>query len=193
MKNILKVIVLMSILIVGLFADTLKYSQTFYTGVKHYSVMEYKKSKEYFEKSIKKFPKSDIESYFYMAILYKYGRGVKKDHKKAFELYKKGAELGDASAQFGLAESYRNGEGVDRDTKKAVYWFEKAIAQGNLSSMANIGIIYYNGEGEIRMNKIKAYQYWSKCAKSTGYHSKAIEFCQKNLSVLCSEDSWACK
>ena len=36
---------------------------------------------------------------FNLALMYDRGRGVRRDYRRAFALYKKGAQLGDAAAQ----------------------------------------------------------------------------------------------
>jgi TPR repeat protein len=171
------------------------------TGKNKNKQINYTKAKLAFKRAIKAYEKGgknylyrdDIKSYFYLGLFYEYGYGVKKDLKKAFDLYSKGAKLGEQSAMFGLAEIYRWGKGTKQDVQKAVIWFKKAIKQGSLSSMANLGKIYSRGEGNVKMNKITAYKYWSRCAKSTEDNSIAIEYCQNQLSYMCKENSWACR
>ena len=161
----------------------------------------YTKSKLALEKAIKSYEArkknylytDDIKSYFFLGLHYQYGYGIKKDYKKAFDLYSIGAKLGDAPALFSLAECYRFGYGTEKNVQTAVTLYKKAIEKGNLAALANIGKIYSRGEGNVKMNKITAYKYWSKCAKSTESNSAAIEFCQNQLSYMCKENSWACK
>jgi TPR repeat protein len=77
--------------------------------------IDYKKAKLYFEKSIDLYKSAtgndyegDLSSFFYLGVIYNYGKGgIKKDLKKAFDYYQKGAKLGEESAMFALAESYR--------------------------------------------------------------------------------------
>ncbi|NRB11253.1 MAG: sel1 repeat family protein [Rickettsiaceae bacterium] len=56
-----------------------------------------------------------LTAQYNLAVMYKNGDGVKKDLKKAAELYQKSADQGDASAQNSLAVMYKNGEGVEKD------------------------------------------------------------------------------
>ena len=51
---------------------------------------------------------------------------VKKDNKKAFQLYKKAAETGDSRAQFNTGLSLECGRGVKADLKQACYWYKKS-------------------------------------------------------------------
>ena len=205
----MKIFLLIFFLIMSLSAYN---SNDFYEGLDHmygYNMSgqneskqkNYTKSKLALEKSIRAYETrkknylytDDVKSYFYLGLHYQYGYGIKKDYKKAFDLYTIGANLGDESAIFSLAECYRNGIGIKKNVQTAVTLFKKAMEKGSLGSMANIGKIYSRGEGNVKMNKITAYKYWSKCAKSTENNPKAIEFCQNQLSYMCKENSWACK
>jgi len=63
--------------------------------------------------------RNDVECYIHLGVLYENGNGVKKDFKKAFYLYQKGANLGEKTAKFALAEMYRWGKGTKQDLQKA--------------------------------------------------------------------------
>ena len=52
--------------------------------------------------------------------MYRNGRGVTKDDKKAVEWYTKSAEQGHARGQCNLGIMYHNGYGITNDYKKAV-------------------------------------------------------------------------
>ncbi len=52
--------------------------------------------------------------------MYRNGKGVTKDYKKAVEWYTKAAEQGDAYGQCNLGTMYLFGNGVTKDYKKAV-------------------------------------------------------------------------
>ena len=49
-----------------------------------------------------------------LAIIYENGDGVKKDTKKAFELYSSAAEQGYQFTLYNLASFYENGEAVEK-------------------------------------------------------------------------------
>ena len=55
--------------------------------------------------------------------MYYDGTVLKRDYKKAAEVYRKGAMLGDNWCKNRLAEMYRDGRGLNIDIDKAFYWF----------------------------------------------------------------------
>ena len=65
--------------------------------------------------------------------------GLKKDARKAAELWTKAAELGSIEALFNLGHVYLNGEGVQQDKAKGIQYFEKAAMQGHVASRHNLG------------------------------------------------------
>ena len=70
--------------------------------------------------------------------------GLKKDARKAAELWTKSAELGSIEALHDLGLAYHNGEGVQQDKAKGVQLFEKAAMQGHAQSRNKLG--EYEGE-----------------------------------------------
>ena len=48
-----------------------------------------------------------------------YGRGITKDHNKAFEWYSKSADNGNAEGLKGLGDRYYHGRGTTQDYNKA--------------------------------------------------------------------------
>ena len=65
--------------------------------------------------------------------MYKNGEGVRKNYKKAFELFTKSVDEGEGSEYEKLSEvqrllgnMYHYGYGVKKDLKKAKEWYEKA-------------------------------------------------------------------
>ena len=73
---------------------------------------------------------------------YHFGRGVKKDRRKAVKWYTKAAEQGADIAQYNLAFLYENGIGVEKDSTKAVSWYTEAVKQGNKKAQEKIDSIY---------------------------------------------------
>jgi len=63
--------------------------------------------------------------------MFKEGRGVEQDYKKAYVLFKKAAMAGNASAQFNLGALYDMGLGCEEDKEKAIEWCRKASFQGH--------------------------------------------------------------
>lgn len=67
---------------------------------------------------------------FKLAILYKNGRGVPKDHTKAAHWLQKAADQDFVKAQFILGLMYYQGQGVNQNRKNAVSLWTKAAEQG---------------------------------------------------------------
>ncbi|EJK47880.1 hypothetical protein THAOC_33372, partial [Thalassiosira oceanica] len=77
--------------------------------------------------------KKDPEAMFFLAVQYINGDlGLKKNMRKAFELYTEAAELGSIEALFSLGNAYHEGKGVQEDKAKAVEFFAKAAKQGHV-------------------------------------------------------------
>ena len=81
---------------------------------------------KWLKKSIKK---QHARSQNLLAFLYLSGRGVKKNPKKAFDLYQKAANQNLATSQYNLGVMYADGFGAIKDSKLAYIWF--SIAQKN--------------------------------------------------------------
>ncbi|KAF0397565.1 sel1 repeat family protein [Gigaspora margarita] len=63
---------------------------------------------------------------------YRYGTGVEKDEKKAFEYYKKSAEIGHADGMYSVGEFYQQGIVVEKNVDIAFEWYLKsAITEQN--------------------------------------------------------------
>ena len=67
---------------------------------------------------------------YHLGLLYRDGKGVRKDLAKAAELLSKAAEQEDAHATNSLGNMYWNGEGVAKDEDKAVELIVKALSMG---------------------------------------------------------------
>ena len=90
-------------------------------------------------------------SFYFLAVIYKNGDGVKKDIHKAIKYYEKACELGDSDALNNLGAIYYNGdesEGIKTDLQKAVHYYEKAISMGQKDSIYNLALIYEMGDEE---------------------------------------------
>lgn len=66
-----------------------------------------------------------------IAMMYKYGESVDRDHQQAFKWYLAAAEQGYATAQYSLARLYESGKGINPDPEKALYWFAQSAQQGS--------------------------------------------------------------
>jgi hypothetical protein len=66
-----------------------------------------------------------------LARMYDLGEGVKKDGKKAIELYSKACNAGDTVGCMNLGIIYEYGENVQQDTSKAKEYYSKACHDGD--------------------------------------------------------------
>ncbi len=67
-----------------------------------------------------------------------------------------------------------------------IYWTTKKKPNGELNiavTYANAGLLYDESKGD----KLKAYEYYMKAAKLGNIRA------QKNLSIMCKNNPWACK
>lgn len=60
--------------------------------------------------------------------MYEAGLGVKKDYKRAAQLYLKGAQVGHITAQENIARLYRDGKGVQKNLVLAYAWLDIAVS-----------------------------------------------------------------
>lgn len=81
-------------------------------------------------------------SLHYLGHMYHYGLGVKKDFKKAKELYEKAIDKGNHHAICDMGLMYEKGYGVKQDYIKAKELYEIAGALNNSSALSNLGILY---------------------------------------------------
>lgn len=99
-------------------------------------------------KLLKKFKNKENPYYsFYMGEVYRYGLGVKRNYKKAFEFYQKASEFGVNAALVALGECYLYGLGVDKYEALAYKNFCDASELGNKKALLNKAILLQNGSG----------------------------------------------
>ncbi len=65
-----------------------------------------------------------------LGVRYAFGKGVRQDHKKAFEWYQKSANQKNSKAQYNLGVAYSMGEGVRQNKITAKEWFGKSCDNG---------------------------------------------------------------
>ena len=85
------------------------------------------KVKYWYEKAVEGGQKEAVND---LALLYLKGEGVKKDERKAFELFKKAAKMGDSAAQVNLALMYAWSKGVPNNKIKAYRNLKAALSKG---------------------------------------------------------------
>ena len=119
--------------------------------------------------------------------LYKTGRGVDKDLRKAFESFLESAKHGNIVGMRNVSSFYMNGIGVETDFDTAVEWLETAVEGGDDLACTMLAEAYDNWQHKDEEKKI----YWHKRAADLGnfdsmyflgeYYKKAGE--KQNLSL----------
>ena len=122
--------------------------------------------------------RGDRQAQYELGDNYYYGRGVKEDHTRGAEWYRKAAEHGHADAQYNLGVMHAEGRGVEPDDAKAVKWFRKAAEQEHADAQYNLGWMYQNGRG-VGQNDAEAVKWYRKAAKQGQANAK------KNLDLMC--------
>ena len=79
------------------------------------------------------------------------GDGVKKNEKKALDLYRKAGGAGYAA----LASCFRLGIGAERDMREAAAWYRKDAEEGGRTGMLWLALLYLRGDG-VRKNRPRA-------------------------------------
>jgi len=87
----------------------------------------YEKAKYWYEKAIENKVK---EAYNNLAALYMEGKGVQRDEKKAFDLFRQAADLGDGAAQYNVGVMYAWSNQITNDKMKAYENLKKALKKG---------------------------------------------------------------
>ena len=127
--------------------------------------------------------KDDCEIKCNLGVMYKKGKGVKRDDQKALYWFTKASEQGCKRANFHIGMMYENGDGVKKNYLKALDYFmdsgvysehiknkieiykkEAEVGEGELQY--KLGLIYENGIGIRKYSKSAIY--WYKKAASNG-------------------------
>ena len=82
-----------------------------------------------------------------LAIMYLDGKGIRKNGKRAVELFRIACDKGEVSACYRLGIMFYKGQGVQRDLKSAAVFFGKACENKKDSACVNLGYMYLKGEG----------------------------------------------
>ena len=117
-------------------------ANTIEDGIAAYAAGNYKTAIEQWQALIKE---GRPEGLFFLGVMYAEGKGLEKNHVKAFELYSEAAQKDHVPAQYNLGNQYATGEGVTQDFSKAEYWWTKAAEGGLLVAQVTLGDFYYYG------------------------------------------------
>ncbi|EJK77605.1 hypothetical protein THAOC_00551, partial [Thalassiosira oceanica] len=101
------------------------------------------------------------EAIFFLGQQYYHGKvGLKRDRRKAVELWTEAAELGSIDALYNLGYAYFNGDEVEPDNAKGVEFWSKAAMQGHVNSRRSLGQAKM-----LRGNFDRAVRHWMISAK----------------------------
>ncbi len=73
--------------------------------------------------------------------MYYLGQGVKRNYKKAAELFQKSSKQGNIEAQYNLGNMYVYGRGVKQDRIKAYQYWMKAAKMGHINAQRNLDVL----------------------------------------------------
>ncbi len=106
----------------------------------------------------------DAEAQYKMGARYISGNGVKKDVKRAIDLFNKSAAQDYTRSLYILGKLYWDGIYIKKNDGKAIEWFEKAARKGHGKSQYNLAVIFsrYLNNKEFL---IKSYAWFSVVAK----------------------------
>lgn len=96
---------------------------------------------------------------------YYFGRGVKKDSKRAYKCFLDAAKYKDEYAEAYLGLFYDRGIGVSRNYEIAYQWYYKAAIKGNAFAQYSLGVLYSEGNGVIK-DYNKAFIWFQKSAEN---------------------------
>ena len=125
-----------------------------------YSAYESGDYKTAFKEMLPVAEEGHVDAQYWVADMYRKGKGIQKNLSAAAQWYTKSAEQGDRWAQANLGFMYDFGEGVLENDKTAVKWYTKAAEQGDADAQSNLGLMYVTGSGVLTDNR-RAYMWWN--------------------------------
>jgi uncharacterized protein len=100
----------------------------------------------HFEHVKQRAEKGQLKAQYALGLLYRDGRGVKKDLAAAVRLFSKTAKRGHAVAQYTLGKMYETGDGLRTDLDKAIMWHNRSAGLGGYAlAQFALGQIYFSG------------------------------------------------
>jgi TPR repeat protein len=114
---------------------------------------DYARARKYFEAS------GDADSLHQLGMMAKKGQGgLRKDFKKAMELFRRADAAGSYPAKVSIGELYYLGQGVPKNLCEAKKWFEQGSKNEDAIARFYLGRMYANGECvKVDMQRARAY------------------------------------
>lgn len=125
----------------------------------------------------KRADEADPSARYFLALLYKDGKGVPKDPARYVALLLQAGEQDHAGAQTRLIALYEEGAGVPKDPVLAAQWARRAAEQGELAGQMALVVDYYYGRGVPR-NLVEAIK-WHSVLEASGFVTRDEAFAQE--------------
>ena len=113
-------------------------------GDRSFSFGDYDVARKYYERALQ-IDSKNVKANNRLAMIYRFGYGVKRNYERAIDYYRRASDLGDGGAAFNVATFYLKGEGVKRDFKEARRWLALSADRGCADALYQIGCLYFNG------------------------------------------------
>ena len=123
-------------------------------------------------KCLIKAQKGDAEAQYYLGWIYRQGKLVSQDYRKAVEWYEKAALKGHAQAQTWLGVMYELGWGVKEDNQLAAQWYRKSANQDDTLAQLRLASLYRQGKGVVKNIK-EAERWYLRSASHDGDYAYA--------------------
>ncbi|MDP6718920.1 MAG: tetratricopeptide repeat protein, partial [Pirellulaceae bacterium] len=142
----------------------------------YYKKGDYTTAHTWYEKTVAADP-TDSHAMYTLGVMYRLGRGVKRDFAKAMEWFRKSADKKNGSAMGKLGLMYARGESVKKDFVMAATWARKGAEIGSPTAMYVYGWALHNGEG-VKEDKATGLDWLQKGA--TKGNKNAMEYVGKH-------------
>ena len=98
-----------------------------------------------------------VKGTYNLGVLYRLGRGVKRDYAEAARLYKIAVSKNYKFAFFALGKLHEKGLGVRKDYHEAARLYKLAVDQNQVKAMNSLAVLYKKGQGVERNYSKAAY------------------------------------
>ena len=107
-----------------------------------------------------------------LGLLYRLGKGVPRDLRRAAHWFERAADQGDVGGQYWLAEAYGRGDGVPASPERPFQWFHRLAERGYAPAQERIARAYATGQGVPHDDRQAVV--WLERAAKGGHHDAAL-------------------
>ncbi len=147
-------------------------------GIRAYNQQQYVKAFRILEPHVKS---ENQRALLMFGLMYRNGRGVKKDLRKAYKYYKAAAVQGYARAQYNLAILILSTGKTDEKKLESIAWLKLASQQDLPRAQYHLGMFYWRGKYGLERDLILAHVWLDQSA------SQAFKKAVSNLEKLETE------